>query len=138
MVAADRAMYQAKALGKNQISGNPRPRRAPSRLLAGPEAISEPAQVDAPQPESELTAPAAATVAADRPSRPTATAFTVEPTTNGSHHEAHGEDEPDPADVRRQIAAARRNMDPDHQIRRAMDAFLSSPTPSRADREQGS
>ena len=27
MVAADRAMYQAKSLGKNQISGNPRPRR---------------------------------------------------------------------------------------------------------------
>jgi hypothetical protein len=40
----------------------------------------------------------------------------------------HGEDEPDPADVRRQIAAARLNMDPDHQIRRAMDAFLSSPS----------
>ena len=64
--------------------------------------------------------------------------FTVEPArTNGSHQEAHGEDEPDPADVRRQIAASRRNMDPDHQIRRAMDAFLSSPTSSRADREQG-
>jgi hypothetical protein len=59
-------------------------------------------------------------------------------TTNGSSHEAHGEDEPDPADVRRQIAAARRNMDPDHQIRRAMDAFLSSPTTSRAEREQRS
>src|SRR6185503_1823453 len=29
MVAADRAMYQAKSLGKTQISGNPRPRRAP-------------------------------------------------------------------------------------------------------------
>ena len=28
MVAADRAMYQAKSLGKNQISGNPRPRPA--------------------------------------------------------------------------------------------------------------
>ena len=129
-------MYQAKALGKNQISGNPRPRRAPSRLLAGPEEISEPAPVDAP-PEPELTAPAPIP-AADPPSRSTAKAFTVEATTNGSHHEAHGEDEPDPADVRRQIAAARRNMDPDHQIRRAMDAFLSSPTPSRADREQDS
>jgi diguanylate cyclase (GGDEF)-like protein len=136
MVAADRAMYQAKALGKNQISGNPRPRRAPSRLLPGPEEISEPSPVDAP-PEPALTAPAPIP-AADPPSRSTATAFTVEATTNGSHHEAHGEDEPDPADVRRQIAAARRNMDPDHQIRRAMDAFLSSPTPSRADREQDS
>jgi hypothetical protein len=130
-------MYQAKALGKNQISGNPRPRRAPSRLLAGPEEISQPAPVDALPPEPELTAPAPIP-AADPPSRSTAKAFTVEATTNGSHHEAHGEDEPDPADVRRQIAAARRNMDPDHQIRRAMDAFLSSPTPSRADREQDS
>jgi diguanylate cyclase (GGDEF)-like protein len=27
MIAADRAMYQAKSLGKNQVSGNPRPRR---------------------------------------------------------------------------------------------------------------
>ena len=137
MVAADRAMYQAKALGKNQISGNPRPRRAPSRLLAGPDGISEPARVDASPPEPEPTAPAPIP-APDPPPRSSATAFTVEATTNGSHHEAHGEDEPDPADVRRQIAAARRNMDPDHQIRRAMDAFLSSPTPSRADREQSS
>jgi diguanylate cyclase (GGDEF)-like protein len=135
MVAADRAMYQAKALGKNQISGNPRPRRTPSRLLAGPEEISEPAQVDALPPEPEPSAP---TPLPDPSSRSTATAFTVEATTNGSRHEAHGEDEPDPADVRRQIAAARLNMDPDHQIRRAMDAFLSSPTPSRADREQDS
>jgi diguanylate cyclase (GGDEF)-like protein len=137
MVAADRAMYQAKALGKNQISGNPRPRRSPSRLLAGPEGISEPTLVDPPPAEPELTAPAPV-AAADPAPRSTAKAFTVEATTNGSHHEAHGEDEPDPADVRRQIAAARRNMDPDHQIRRAMDAFLSSPTPSRADREQDS
>lgn len=137
MVAADRAMYQAKALGKNQISGNPRPRRAPSRLLAGPEEISEPAPAEPLTPEPEAPAPPVP-VAAESASRSHATAFTVEATTNGSHHEAHGEDEPDPADVRRQIAAARRNMDPDHQIRRAMDAFLSSPTPSRANREQGS
>ena len=142
MVAADRAMYQAKALGKNQISGNPRPRRVPNRLLAGPEANSEPASVDAGPPEPELPEPElkapAPFPAPAGSSRSTARAFTVEPTTNGSHHEGHGEDEPDPADVRRQIAAARRNMDPDHQIRRAMDAFLSSPTPSRADQEQGS
>ncbi|MEX0625822.1 MAG: GGDEF domain-containing protein [Chloroflexota bacterium] len=144
MVAADRAMYQAKALGKNQISGNPRPRRAPNRLLAAPEEISEPAPAEAPRVEASLAAAppvelshaAPAVVAADPP--PPAAAFTVEPaTTNGSHHEAHGDDEPDPADVRRHIAAARRNMDPDHQIRRAMDAFLSSPTSSRADREPG-
>ena len=45
MAAADRAMYQAKKLGKNQISGNPRPRpallarrsirRGPSRAATG-------------------------------------------------------------------------------------------------------
>jgi diguanylate cyclase (GGDEF)-like protein len=137
MVAADRAMYQAKSLGKNQISGNPRPRRVPHKLLAAPEETSEPApsEVAPPEPAAEPAPPAAP--AAPPPS--TAAAFTVEAaTTNGSHHDGHGEDEPDPADVRRQIAAARRNMDPDHQIRRAMDAFLSSPTSSRADREPSS
>jgi len=134
MVAADRAMYQAKSLGKNQISGNPRPRRVPHKLLAAPEEIGEPAPADVAQAEP---APEPAPPAAPPPS--TAAAFTVEAaTTNGSHHDGHGEDEPDPADVPRQIAAARRNMDPDHQIRRAMDAFLSSPTSSRADREQSS
>jgi diguanylate cyclase (GGDEF)-like protein len=114
MIAADRAMYQAKSLGKNQISGNPRPRRTgPRRLLPAPEEVS--------QPISAVAAPAEA---ASIPSPPT-----VEPrATNGAAREAQGEDEPDPADVRRQIAAARRNMDPDHQIRRAMDAFLSSPS----------
>jgi diguanylate cyclase (GGDEF)-like protein len=140
MVAADRAMYQAKALGKNQISGNPRPRRAPQRLLEAPALADAPATPDdsavKPEPPAVI-APAA--VAVDPPPRSSAAAFSVEPaTTNGSHHDAHGDDEPDPADVRRHIAAARRNMDPDHQIRRAMDAFLSSPTSSRADREQGS
>jgi len=136
MVAADRAMYQAKALGKNQISGNPRPRRAPQRLLGSPDPVSDPAPADASPLEARPAARAA--VAADPPPRSGATAFSVEPAkTNGSQHDAHGEDEPDPADVRRNIAAARRNMDPDHQIRRAMDAFLSSPTSSRADRERG-
>ena len=140
MVAADRAMYQAKALGKNQISGNPRPRRAPQRLLGAPDVVDDPVAPDDSPAEPEpavVVAPAA--VAVEPPARSTAAAFSVEPaTTNGSHHDAHGDDEPDPADVRRHIAAARRNMDPDHQIRRAMDAFLSSPTSSRADREQSS
>lgn len=137
MVAADRAMYQAKALGKNQISGNPRPRRVPHKLLGAANEPSEPAPADASTLEPGPAAPTA--VAVDAPPRSTATAFAVEAAkTNGSHQEGHGEDEPDPVDVRRQIAAARRNMDPDHQIRRAMDAFLSSPTSSRADREQSS
>jgi hypothetical protein len=106
-------------------------------LLEAPAEASEPAAADAPKVESSPVA--TATVAVDAPPRSTAAAFAVEAAkTNGSHHEGHGEDEPDPVDVRRQIAAARRNMDPDHQIRRAMDAFLSSPTTSRGDREQGS
>lgn len=122
MIAADRAMYQAKSLGKNQISGNPRPRRSGQRrLLAAPEEIS---------PAEPVAAPVAAPPA---PEPSSAAAFSIEPQrTNGSSHEAHGDDEPDPADVRRNIAAARRNMDPDHQIRRAMDAFLSSPSSAGA------
>ncbi|HET8586270.1 MAG TPA: hypothetical protein VFM74_00190, partial [Candidatus Limnocylindria bacterium] len=37
-----------------------------------------------------------------------------------------GDEEADPAEMRRNIAQAKRSFDPDHQIRRAMDAFLSS------------
>jgi hypothetical protein len=48
--------------------------------------------------------------------------------------EATDEREPDPSEVRRQIAAARRSFDPDHQIRRAMDAFLSSPSTPREEK----
>ena len=40
------------------------------------------------------------------------------------------DDDANPTVVRQQIAAARRNMDPDHQIRRAMDAFLSPTKPN--------
>jgi diguanylate cyclase (GGDEF)-like protein len=141
MVAADRAMYQAKSLGKNQISGNPRPRRAPAKLLAAPETVDDTPRAEAVEPAAAPVAPAAQpAVVAEAAPPSAATAFTIDAAaTNGSqHHEGHGEDEPDPADVRRQIAAARRNMDPDHQIRRAMDAFLSSPTPSRVDSERGS
>ena len=121
MIAADRAMYLAKSLGKNQISGNPRPRRSGQRKLL---AVAE--EVGAPTP-----APAGPPAEA-----PSATAYSVDPpATNGAAQDAHGDDEPDPADVRRQIAAARRNMDPDHQIRRAMDAFLSSPSARTSDVE---
>lgn len=122
MIAADRAMYQAKSLGKNQISGNPRPRRiGQRRLLAAPEEAS-PAPIVVP-----AEAPPVAVPTVPEPS--SAAAFPIEPrATNGASHDSHGEDEPDPADVRRNIASARRNMDPDHQIRRAMDAFLSSPS----------
>jgi hypothetical protein len=108
-------MYLAKSLGKNQISGNPRARRSPQRRPA-------------PVPEEEVVAspPPLAVPARSIPSVPPMRANPM--AINGSGHDSHGEDEPDPADVRRNIAAARRNMDPDHQIRRAMDAFLSSPS----------
>jgi diguanylate cyclase (GGDEF)-like protein len=148
MIAADRAMYQAKSLGKNQVSGNPRPRR----LVYSPEEDLSAAAVQAPVPSA---APSAAPPAAEP------AAFTVEPEPAAPipmgpiHHErvaappaeeapapvavaagdtniAHDaeDEEADPGEVRRQIAAARRNMDPDHQIRRAMDAFLSPTRPN--------
>jgi hypothetical protein len=41
----------------------------------------------------------------------------------------HDDAEPDPVDVRRQIASASRSFDPDHQVRRAMDAFFSPAVP---------
>jgi diguanylate cyclase (GGDEF)-like protein len=157
-IAADRAMYQAKSLGKNQISGNPRPRRLIARglpaaepIAVGPIIASEPpAEPAPPTPAPEVppaaappsgatnaeaphrnghSAPAAAPPAAGPPaaipilaadppaSRPTAIAASP----------VGGDEEPDPTVVRRQIAAARLTFDPDDQIRRAMDAFLSTP-----------
>ncbi len=131
LVAADRAMYQAKKLGKNQISGNPRPRPA---LLAR-RSITE---VEPPAPADEASV---SEVAAAEPIAPVVAA---EPSRNGvtapsedravavelgpivSADEPRPDDsEPEAADVRRQIEAASRSFDPDHQIRRAMDAFLS-------------
>jgi diguanylate cyclase (GGDEF)-like protein len=139
MVAADRAMYQAKKLGKNQISGNPRPRPAllarRSTMEEHPEpvaaaaraavATAEPAVAEGRAPRNGATAPSEeravavelgpVVVAEERPVRPDA-----------------GDDEPDAQVVRRQIVAASRSFDPDHQIRRAMDAFLS---PTAGDRD---
>ena len=127
MTGADRAMYQAKSLGKNQISGNPRPRRiAQRRPPVLPDELVQPTAVPASAPTTPSAPPAPSS-----PTRPSAAPFPVRPAAikgSSPSQESHGEDEPDPADVRRQIAAARRNMDPDHQIRRAMDAFLSTPT----------
>ncbi|MGH2428936.1 MAG: diguanylate cyclase, partial [Candidatus Limnocylindria bacterium] len=80
MIAADRAMYQAKSLGKNQISGYPRPRRALPALpppveaqapeapepMAGPEppAAAKPAEPGEAAGPSEAAAPSAAVGAA--------------------------------------------------------------------------
>jgi diguanylate cyclase (GGDEF)-like protein len=174
--AADRAMYNAKALGKNQISGYPRPPR-----LAGP-GVGRPPEEDtgpahepmpepptaSPAPEPEVapafaegiaaepvavrTEPMTAAIdpiAAERVDpadlEPDSSAFADDAFATASFDEAWvapaadrvnlpvgseqhtEEEEPDAEEVRRQIVAASRSFDPDHQIRRAMDAFLSPP-----------
>ena len=101
LLAADRAMFNAKGLGKNQISGNPRPpRRLGLVSTAAPTGTQEGGH--GPSPAATAAAPNA-----------------------GLNHDEFDEDEPDPSEMRRHIAVARGNMDPDHQVRRAMDAFLS-------------
>lgn len=148
MIAADRAMYQAKSQGKNQISGYPRPRRLATPLPAPVEAAPSPQPAEPSATTVAEEAPAAATAEVGEPEvvavarevrveapeprlRPVEMAA---PRTNGvrSANEPSDESEPDASEVRRQIAAASRSFDPDHQIRRAMDAFLS-PTTTRHD-----
>ena len=138
MVAADRAMYQAKKLGKNQISGNPRPRPAllsrRSTTESPPESVAVADEPAAPQPRAPgngATAPMAPTA----PTEERAVAVELGPIVVAEERATRadtGDDEPDAQVVRRQIAAASRSFDPDHQIRRAMDAFLS---PGAGDRE---
>jgi diguanylate cyclase (GGDEF)-like protein len=142
MLAVDRAMYQAKSLGKNQISGNPRPRRLVTQTTAEPEAEQVATAPPAPAPvPMAAPSPAVAVAVAVEPEpsspapMPVAGAAAAPKSASGTNtHEPTEEDEPDPGEVRRHIAAARLNMDPDHQIRRAMDAFLS-PTRSTPDRD---
>jgi hypothetical protein len=119
-------MYQAKKLGKNQISGNPRPRPA---LLARrsaaeeepPAAAEVPAKKAAGPPRNGMSGPSEhrAVAVELRPMVPPETPTAPKPP------KAPDDSEPNPQDVRRQIATASRSFDPDHQIRRAMDAFLS-------------
>ncbi|HET8776629.1 MAG TPA: GGDEF domain-containing protein [Candidatus Limnocylindria bacterium] len=142
MIAADRAMYQAKKLGKNQISGNPRPRPA---LLARRSTIDEPPEPvtvgsDAvePAPEPPPAVAPAARNGATAPSEDRAIAVELGPVVVAEERPGKpetGDDEPDAQVVRRQIAAASRSFDPDHQIRRAMDAFLSPTAGERDARE---
>jgi diguanylate cyclase (GGDEF)-like protein len=173
MTAADRAMYQAKKLGKNQISGNPRPRPA---LLARRSMFAEEQEtraarqapepsVEATEPTAEAGAPATPAPAAPAPVGPApvgpasaapapaasgtppsrstarepaavpiatpdvrAVAVELGPVVSDeppSHRAPEEVDDADPQEVRRRIATASRSFDPDHQIRRAMDAFLS-------------
>jgi diguanylate cyclase (GGDEF)-like protein len=159
VIAADRAMYQAKSLGKNQISGVPRVRRRTEQQLPLPAPTG--AFVEVPQPAGPVAIPIGAStqaepetaaqdvrpeVAAGPPPEPAPPVEPIPdepvvaatappepvpaPATAARQNGAveTGEEEPDPGEVRRQIAVARRSFDPDHQIRRAMDAFLSSTT----------
>ena len=137
MLAADRAMYQAKSLGKNQISGNPRPRAAllGHRLAAAAPAreSAQPAPPAATSPHAPATDATAEMRHADRavavPLGPV-----VEPEASAAEPE-QDDAEPDPMDVRRNIATASRSFDPDDQVRRAMDAFFSpSPPPPAEER----
>jgi diguanylate cyclase (GGDEF)-like protein len=142
MAAADRAMYQAKSLGKNQISGNPRPRPA---LLARRSTLEPPPPAVAPEAPSERTpqAPVGRTEAQSAPADDRAIAVPLGPVVEpeGAQREAETDDtEPDPMEVRRRIATASRSFDPDHQVRRAMDAFFSpsipTPVPPTVERER--
>ena len=137
IAAADRAMYQAKRLGKNQISGNPRPRPA---LIARRQGVTQAEVVVPPAPEPQAV-PIAAPDATDgppasAPKEDRVVAVPLGPVVVDDATAPKGEevDDADPQEVRRRIAAASRSFDPDHQIRRAMDAFLS-PVPADRDRQ---
>ena len=154
MAAADRAMYQAKSLGKNQISGNPRARpaltarRSPDAGRDSEETPeSTPARSVVPSAPREdravavelgpLTPPAAPVPPAPMAGEPMGAeqlaARAEELEQSAGPVDADDENQPDGGEVRRQMAVASRSFDPDHQIRRAMDAFLSpiAPEPER-------
>ena len=179
--AADRAMYNAKSLGKNQISGYPRPPRLAGPVAAplpdeepesGPSGATVSVPIGEPMPAPSAAAASAAeapgadegfaeAATAEEPAPEPVAAAAEEPTPEPvaaaaeateqpqADHEPderwtpvpdlrprrislaiaeQPEEEPNAAEVRRQIAVATRSFDPDHQIRRAMDAFLSPPT----------
>jgi diguanylate cyclase (GGDEF)-like protein len=135
MLAADRAMYQAKSLGKNQISGNPRPRAA---LLGHRSLAAQPPRERAPSgaPASAPSRAAATEAEGEMRSPERAIAVPLGPVVAPAQADPdQDETEPDPIDVRRNFATASQSFDPDHQVRRAMDAFFSpSPPPSAEER----
>ena len=67
------------------------------------------------------------------PSEDRAVAVELGPIVSADQPPRHDDSEAEPEDVRRQIETASRSFDPDHQIRRAMDAFLS---PGHAERDR--
>jgi diguanylate cyclase (GGDEF)-like protein len=143
MTAADRAMYQAKRLGKNQISGNPRPRPPllGRRVTPPSEPVepSEPAESVASEAEEPIAPAAHANGSTPLPREDRAVAVELGPVVVAEPPSARTEndedEQADPQEVRRQIAAASRAFDPDDQVRRAMDAFFSpSSLPNDHDR----
>jgi diguanylate cyclase (GGDEF)-like protein len=139
LVAADRAMYQAKKLGKNQISGNPRPRPAllarrsiPEVEPPAPAAESAVEETPTDEPIAPVTATEPARNGVTAPTEDRAVAVELGPVVSADEPR-HDDSDADPDDVRRQIEVANRSFDPDHQIRRAMDAFLS---PGVAERDR--
>lgn len=132
LAAADRAMYEAKKLGRNQISGNPRPR--PALLTRRTPVAPEPAEPQPAEPVPAAAMPAEATTTNGGSSAEARSASVeVGPTTAAEVPIEIDDGEPEAHVVRQNIATATRAFDPDHQIRRAMDAFLS---PSAGDRER--
>ena len=95
---------------------------APPPVQQQPPVIEVPPAAEAPVAAEQPTAAAAIAV---EPEQDPVPVMTAEPA-----HETLEDDEATPSEVRRNIATARRNMDPDHQIRRAMDAFLSPTRPN--------
>jgi len=141
MVAADRAMYQAKSLGKNQISGNPRPRPALLARRSTLDPASRPPTSEPPIDPSPPPPPETAGSEAASPAPPVHRAVAVALGPIAAPESPNGaseidDAEPDPQEVRRRIASASRSFDPDHQVRRAMDAFFSPPLPPTVEPER--
>jgi diguanylate cyclase (GGDEF)-like protein len=152
IAAADRAMYEAKKLGKNQISGNPRPRPpllarrsiepveppetpAATAIPVGPAPSQEPSVESPAEPRVEAVAvgnpmPANGGALRDDPV-PMAAPITAAAPVAASVDPEIDDGEADAQAVRRHMATASQSFDPDHQIRRAMDAFLSPPSTER-------
>ncbi|MGH2402180.1 MAG: hypothetical protein ACRDE6_05670, partial [Candidatus Limnocylindria bacterium] len=88
-------------------------------------ASPEPTELRRAEPAMSVTAPPE-----DRATAVELGPIVVAEAAASSRHEEV--DDADPQEVRRRIASASRSFDPDHQIRRAMDAFLS---PAAGERE---
>jgi hypothetical protein len=105
----------------------------PRAAAPSPAVEAEPSPVQAaaapaegPPAEAPAAEPAAVAIEADEPRAVAVELGPIvvdEPTV--PHRPSEEEDDADPQEVRRRIATASRSFDPDHQIRRAMDAFLS-------------